>query len=153
MGMQPHFKEIRERIVTTLRADLAAFPQYVIADRYQLIKGSNTTAYVQFQGCGPTKRALNELCLKYEYHVFVGVLHLDADAAQDLMDDFLNRAAHSLDSHPNLDAFITGGEEVFKCRVGGGPNDIDMSRGQDAANNYVLIARIKVFVETNQRGV
>lgn len=154
MGVETHPKEIRQKIVTLTAADLTAiaYPgtKYVVSDRMKTLKESNTTALVQHYINKRTKKALNECEWAYEYHIYLGVSLMDPDQAQAAMDDFAFRTVKSLGSHPKLDAYVIDSkEEVFNCFV----NECDENRfPKDAANNYLIISRIKFLVQTNVRG-
>lgn len=154
--MKIHVKEIREKIITLLAADLAVgnYPgtNYVVTDRVKLLPASPTTVFVEFQAAGPLAINIGEICWIYEYHVWLRVKLAHPDVAMDAMDDLIYRAVKSLSAHGgNLDAYTYDSEQVYKFRVGRDRSDIDQTRAkQDGTNNYFNFTRIKVFAETTQ---
>lgn len=156
MGAELHVKELRQKIISLMTADFTAYPteKYVISDRVKELVTSSTTVFVHWANAGPISRALNDSRWSYEFHLFLGVLRLDPDEAMTAMDLLLARTVKSAESHPAMDGYVIASkEEVYKYQIGKNPGDIDTTRGKDGANNYINFTRIKVFVETSQRGV
>lgn len=156
MGSELHVAEIRQKIIDLLETDFAAYQgvNYTVSDRIAVLRDSSTTVYVLWANAGPLERALNETRWNYEFHVFLGVLRLDPDDAMDQMDLLFARTFKSIESHPAMGGYVIDSkEEVYRYQAGKNQADIDTTRGKDGANNYIIFTRIKVFVETSQRGV
>ncbi len=151
MALEIHHREIREKIVSLLQTDLNAYvgENYKVSDQYRLIKESDTTVFVQFNRNYNIKTSLGDRTRGYEYHLYLGILKLDHDQAEQAMDDMIFRVPKSLESHPTLDSYVPGGTETIDfVHV----DDIDTARGQDKANNYIIVTRVVLTIETCQRG-